>query len=253
LTLAFTVIAGIAAGAWATYLYRAERKKDRDRAENRFERHYYLPLLIAAEDLQSRLFNILCRQGLSALRREPRRRWAEETLYLAARYFAFAPIVLMRTTDTDVSKMVLKVRSEFATDRHGVDPWCFFRPTQQDLGRLVLATKAGPEGTELDTVSLTEFEQALSADNGAVRLSVEPALASLGKAARVSDLDTGTIVRLSSVQSQLVDLADHLECLLSQRRDSRFTVSDQEKRKKATVPSDCRPALLPRGNAEVDN
>jgi len=96
-----SVIASGVAAYWAFSKWTAEREKERlaregqldqerkdcenerERERKQFAALYVNPFLLACEDLQSRLYNVLERKGLSALKkRYPDGNYAEETLYL---------------------------------------------------------------------------------------------------------------------------------------------------------------------------
>jgi hypothetical protein len=221
-TFVFTVIAGIATGVWAILQYRAERRKDRLVQTTRLAALYYNPFLLAAEELQSRLYNILCREGLGPLRqRSPEGDYAEETLYLVAQYFAYEPFVLRHTPDLRVIQLIQRIRDDFATDRDGIDAWCLFRPTQKELGRLILITQPGQDGFELDCIPLSAFRERLADPHRVETLRVNEALESLRNAKTANDLTDRTVMRWKDVQSGLVDLLVHLERELGRVRGSK--------------------------------
>jgi hypothetical protein len=186
---------------------------DRNENKRRLEALYVNPLLLAADDLQSRLYNILCRSGLRPLRqRYPGGAHAEETLYLVATYFAYESLFFRYSpysTDGTVLKFLWVVRAAFATDRLGLDPWCLFRTQQKTLGALARDTRGGEFGFEADVVPLPTFRKRL--DDQREEDRPEQAVQQMGAAKEVGDLNDVTQVRLADVQSALVNLLKHLE------------------------------------------
>jgi len=74
---------------------RDQREKDRLTERHRLAALYVNPFLFACEDLQSRLYNILCGGGLGVLRQQYRNgRHAVELIYLIARYFAYEELLI---------------------------------------------------------------------------------------------------------------------------------------------------------------
>lgn len=62
--LLLTLLTAVGAGSWAVWTWRAQRRKDREEELKRLASLYVMPFLLACEDLQSRLYNILCLGGL---------------------------------------------------------------------------------------------------------------------------------------------------------------------------------------------
>lgn len=176
---------------------------------------YVNPFLSACEDLQSRIYSILELSGLCVLRqRYPTGAYAEETLYLIARYFGWA-VVLQRYgpygQDPVVMRLSEAVRTAFsiADPNHSVGPFNFFHPEQKALGKLVMRRIKGEHGVELDTISCYAFQERLTvpplSESGSVRESLEAL-----RAARDAEGLSGR-ERLGSAQHHLVDLLEYLE------------------------------------------
>jgi hypothetical protein len=220
-TALVTVATAVRGGGWAVWKWSQDREKTRQLEQKRLGALYVIPFLWACEDLQSRLYNILHSGGLYALReRDPEGRFAEETLYLLAQYFAYEQLILRYTLygiDLHVLEPILSIRDAFATDRGGIDPWCIFRPTQRRLGRLVLQFRQGEQGTEPDVVPLEDFERQLDTGGGAA-VHLEEAVQSLTAADGIDDLPERSRRRLAEVQSHLVDVLEHLEEDMSTRQ-----------------------------------
>lgn len=174
-----------------------------------------MPFEAAADDLRSRLYNLLHNRGLAALRaQEPPGRYATETLFLLARFFAWEQQLLRFTYlagDRNVVDAARNVRKVLASDAGGLDPWCLFRTTQTALGQSVLVWR-NASGGFADTLSVVEFERQLMGGL-AYDLGLEKALDALKNASVVEDLDGRTLRRLEdlrvSVEALLAAVADH--------------------------------------------
>jgi hypothetical protein len=236
-TLIVTIATATATAIWSVWKWAAERGKDRRIERNRVDALYVNPFLFAAEDFQSRLYNLLSGGGLAPLRNKyPDGRYADETLYLAARYFALEQVLLRFTpfgADGAVVTKIQAIREVFATDRGGLDEWCFFRTQQLALGQAIIVWREGEYGFP-DTVPLVDFMRRL--DDGLARdLQVEGALAVLRAAKTVGQLSQRTRARLGAVQAGIVDLLEYLEQEVSAERHSRFTVFEGTTRRRAKV------------------
>jgi hypothetical protein len=206
---------GVAAGtlAWGILTWTSERKKQRIEARRRMAALYVTPFLFACDDLQSRLYNILCKGGLPVLRTQyPDGRHAYELLYLAARYFAYEPFVARYSpyaTDREIIRQLERVREGFSTDRLGTDEWRIFRPQQRALGQFVLSMRQGEFGVEPDVISLWEFEEQIK--------QRQPSDPRIGEAIKfVQSAESvrtlgDTALRFAKVQRELVSLLEALE------------------------------------------
>jgi hypothetical protein len=213
-TLVATQLTALAGALWAVWKWMGERREDRRIEQNRLAALYVNPFLFACEELQSRLYNILCLSGLGPLRKRNGYPYPEETLYFVAQYFAYEALVLRYTpygTDPDVLTRIQEIRGEFssAASDDDVDPWCIFRPRQRALGRLVLVSQESEQGAITETISLLDFEAALK--KSAKALYLEDAILILRRAETDADLPERTWRRLAAVQGHLVDLLRLLE------------------------------------------
>ena len=195
---------------------------------------YVNPFLLACEELQSRLYNILHLGGLGALRAESQqeRSYAPETLYLIAQYFGwerhnfrYGPYA----QDAEVFLRTEAIRATFATDSvqvpkgtpaeegQGVsedkaEPFRFFRYQQKALAQFILQTSQGPAGWQAETVPYLKFIKHHSTASASLP-SVAATLAALeqvgsGKSVRLDPIVLG---RLAEVQNHLVMLLAYLE------------------------------------------
>src|SRR5919108_6600387 len=124
---------------WAVWTWSQDREQERLKERARLAALYVNPFLSACEDLQSRIYHILERDGLRTLRaRYPDGSYAEETLYLIARYFGWAAAMSRYSPyaqDRVVIRLVEDVRAAFATTDAAfpVGPFNFFHAEQKAL------------------------------------------------------------------------------------------------------------------------
>jgi hypothetical protein len=226
----------LVAAIWAVWTWRQQRETDRRQALERVDALYVNPFLFAAEDLQSRLYNILHKQGLIPLRSAyPDGLYADQLMHQVARYFAWEHVLLRFTRfggDMEVVNRVQAVRRAFASDSGGLDPWCLFQPVQASLGQAVLVWRQGEHGFA-DTTSFLDLKKSL---NGELRsLGLDQALTSLREARRIDDLPQRTIRRLAEVQIGVVDLLEYVEKTLSEERGTKFSVFGDRQRERSGV------------------
>lgn len=205
----------VAMGLWAIWSWLQEQERERTIERTRLAALYVNPFLSACEDLQSRIYHILELDGLQTLQeRYPDGSYAEETLYLIARYFGWA-VVLQRyspySQDPVVIRRVEAVRDAFATTdtEFTVGPFNFFHPEQKALGKMVMSRMEGQHGIELDTISSYEFKGRLTSPPLSDSQSVRQSLEAL-RMARHADSLLGW-QRLEKAQHHLVDLLHYLE------------------------------------------
>lgn len=231
-TVLVTIVAAAATGAWAVWTSHTQRIKEAQAAQQRRDTLYLNPTLFAAEDLQSRLYNLLAKSGLGPLRtRFPDGRYATETVYLLARYFAWEQLLLRFTQfarDPEVIRQTRSIRESLSSDADGVDPWCVFRTTQTALGQEVLVWRVGEVGFA-DLKPLPEFDRRLR-DGLAAELGLVDAIGSLEQATHIDQLPLESRRRLALLQCGLVGLLKTLE---GRERISVFTKGE---RKSVTVP-----------------
>jgi hypothetical protein len=225
-TLFTSLATALVAAGWAIWKWSSEREQDRRVERERLASLYLTPFAFACEDLQSRLYNIVCAGGLSLQESDvTEERFARETLYLLARYFALEQLLLRYTPwgiDATVLRGVQLIRDDFASagSNEDVDAWCFFRPRQRALGQLVLAPRSGDEAGSTEVVSQLEFEQSLK--DKAASLNPNTAVKSLNAARTAEELPDTTRRRFVDAQSHLVDLLEHLEAELTRLKASRL-------------------------------
>lgn len=219
----------VATAAWAIWTWAHDRQKERQGERDRMAALYVIPFLSACEDLQSRIYNILERDGLKALRqRYPDGCHAEETLYTIVRYFGWLATVRRYgpyTQDPVLIRLTTATRRAFAacSDDRPVGPFNFFLPEQKALGKLVMERVFGEHGRELDTVSFYEFKEILHTPALAASSAVQQSLDALRNTEVAAELSGRE--RLIDVQNRLVDLLEYLES------NEGFSVSPQKRQR----------------------
>jgi hypothetical protein len=237
--VAVTIVVPLSAGVWAFWKWSSQREDARRHERRRIDALYVNPFLFAAEDLQSRLFNLLDRNGLVPLRkRDLQGRYATETLFLVARYFAWEQQLLRFThfaADADVVNKTNDVRRVLASAAADVDPWCIFRTTQTALGQAVIVWRQGEVGFA-DTISVVDFDKRLT-EGLASSLGLDTAVQSLRAAARIEDLPLRSRQRLADLQIHLVDLLEIVEEKLTTDDGVRVSVASVRKRERSRMGS----------------
>lgn len=232
----------VAMGLWAVWTWSHEHEQERRKERARMGALYVNPFLSACEDLQSRIYNILELGGLRSLRqRYPDGTYAEETLYLIARYFGWAVTVHRYgpyAQDPVVMQLTEAVRRAFATadSTHPVGSFNFFHPEQKALGKLVMHRMEGEHGVELDTISCYAFKERLAAPPLCESSSVRESLEALRTVEDIRTLSGRE--RLAEAQYHLVDLLGYLE-----GREG-YRLFAGERKKCAYLPEPSAPAAL---------
>lgn len=208
-----TVLIAAATGAWAVWRWARESKAEREQRAELTDALYLVPFAAATDDLQSRLYNLLHNDGLVPLRaRDPEGRYAAETMFLLARFFAWEQQLLRFTylaTDPSIVDAARRVRKVLSTDAGGLDPWCFFQTTQTALGQAVIVWREGAGGFA-DTISVVEFETRLS-EGLAEKLGLQDALDSLRNATTIEDLTERSRRRLEELRLNVAGMLDAVD------------------------------------------
>jgi hypothetical protein len=205
----------VAMGLWAIWTWAQEQEQERANERARLAALYVNPFLSACEDLQSRIYNLLERDGLRTLqKRYPDGAYAEETLYLIVRYFGWAAAMHRYSPyaqDPVVTRLAEAVRNAFSTSNaeFPVGSFNFFHPEQKALGKMVMSRMEGQHGVELDTISYYEFKERLASPPLSQSSAVQQSLEALRNAADVESLPGWK--RLAKAQNHLVDLLHYLE------------------------------------------
>jgi hypothetical protein len=163
ITALATGVAAVATGIWAVLTWVIQRMKDRKIERQRTCAFYVHPFMFAADELQSRLYNILELRGLEPLT-DPTspHAFAEETVYLIAQYLGWERSILRHgpyTGDAQIVRLISAIRDAFATDKLGRDIR-FFRPDQGAIAQLMMRRAEGQLGVELEVMPFHEFLRA---------------------------------------------------------------------------------------------
>lgn len=223
LELLLKIAAAAVAAFWALYVWRVERERDRQarltaeqRARHDEAARYIIPFLRAAEDLQSRLYNVLARGGLGALRDQyPDGAYAYEILYEFSRFFGWLNVIERYSEysrDQEIINKAYQIRQKLATGRHG---WAralrLYRPQQRNLGQIAVGVAGNLHGPFFfDVVSFEEFVYRLENGNFPGQNSLKEFIDLIRQAKSPPNLGGGEY-RLAEIQILLADLLDYME------------------------------------------
>jgi hypothetical protein len=204
------VIAGLLAAIIAIWTWYGQRAVERRKEQDTQAARYITPFMFAAEELQSRLYNLVRLSPSTVLQKDEYRAFVRETLYLLAQYFYYEPLVLQYTPygrDPRLIELVQRVRGQLAAaaSSDDVDPWCVFRVRQRAIGRAI----ADPKATTKDpfVMPLNDFEDILD-ENKLKSLGIESAVQTFAATGQLTERSS---VRLSDLQHELCDLLEYLE------------------------------------------
>lgn len=198
---------------FAIYTWIKQHNKDEANENKKLAALYVNPFLMACEELQSRLYNILERKGLETLKSHDEN-YAEETLYMIIQYMGWERCVRRYgpyTQDKKVINLTEAIRATFATDgpENKRGPFCFFRPQQKALSQIIMKRIAGEFGPEFDTISLYDFKKKLSSQALEGMKSMKETRDALLNAKNVIELEGR--YRLAEIQNYLVILLTYIE------------------------------------------
>lgn len=203
----FSVIAGTLAAIWAFFVWTKERKKQRELESKKRIALYVNPFLMACTGLQSRLYNILNLDGLNVLNdRYADKSYAEETLYMIVEYFAWEWCIYRYSDYAKQKELIIlteEVRRSFATEKFGLDAFCFFRAEQKSIGSLARERTQGEYGFEFDVISLHQFKQKLSQSPLKDSVAIEQTLAALKNSRTINDINSDVVDRMVKIQSNI--------------------------------------------------
>jgi hypothetical protein len=208
------VIAGLLAAIIAIWTWYGQRAVERRKEQDTQAARYITPFMFAAEELQSRLYNLVRLSPSTVLQEHEYRAFVLETLYLLAQYFYYEPLVLQYTPygrDPHLIELVQRVRGRLAAAASSadVDPWCVFRVRQRAIGRAIADPKATLKNPFV--MPLNDFEGILDQNkdkNKLKSLGIESAVQTF---AATGQLTKHSSVRLGDVQHELCDLLEYLE------------------------------------------
>jgi hypothetical protein len=242
--LLLTLVTAVLTALWTLKKWREqrdkefqEREKERQQERKRLYALYVNPFLLACEELQSRLYNILAKEGLVALNtRSPDGSYAEETLYLVVQHFGWQRCVYRYYHDPKIIQLLEQIRDAFATDRYNVGAFCFHRPHQRSLGELIMLRTEGEYGFEFETKGYNEFLKLLAAPELQHMGAIQQTLTTLRSAKQFRDLPSDVSRRLVRIQRLLVELLNYIE----EKENISFFYSEKQQRRSAADERICR-------------
>jgi hypothetical protein len=257
-TQILSLLSALAAAIWSVWTWNEEQQKQRDLKRDQEAALYVNPLIIATEELQSRLYSILEEDELAFYKRQYPDQYefgspaAIEILYRLCQYFGWAFRVFRYGPYTRDPNMIEYTRhiAETFEDRSRFfgEAFLFSIDERVSLGEVVVR-RAG-EATAIlpvfETIPLYQFQSELSNEESKhAPLFQSRAVRSTLKA--IDDADCAEALeghdRLAVLQNLLVDLVAYLES------KEGFSVSVGE-RKRARLPlSSIMTSRVPSGGA----
>lgn len=213
---AATILVAVAGGLVTLYAPDWKAQRDRQRQVQELEARYSDSLLRAADDLQSRIFNILKQSFLDAYvpsgHEEERFHAVTSTKWLVGRYFTW--VVLLRRDahslalgGVDRGKALLelleRIDDRFASDRFGRS-FRIWRAEQSALGELMIVERTGDDARRFDCLGYASFVKRLEEDQSFRRW-----FASLQETL-TGGIDGRGRQRLAHLQNELLDLTEFL-------------------------------------------
>jgi hypothetical protein len=208
----------------AIWLNRRAVIRDRRRTASELAERYRVSMLLAAFDLQARLYNIGRQHFLSIFLTNGSSSEAEyarfNTVYLIAQYLCWAEVLrregrllapLKRGSDRDIVAAMEAVRYEMADRLSNHDPVLqILRGNQRAIGEVMLITtkQPGQKGPRWDCIGYAAFVQALAEDQAVISRWLRPLIDDIDVLAANSDT---RIARIIAVQHYLVSLINLID------------------------------------------
>lgn len=210
-----TVLVGLAGGLIALYAPDWKAQRDRRRQVEELEARYSDSLRRAADDLQSRLFNIVEQGFLYYLQggTDKDQFHAEvSTIWLVGQYFGWVHLLRRDahslalggvTRGRQLLHLLDRIDALFASDRFGL-PFRLWRAQQSALGELMIVERKTDDVSRFDCLGYASFVDNL--DDDRFRRWFEPLRMDL------AELQSGgsTFERLAHLQNALLDLTEFL-------------------------------------------
>lgn len=200
---------------WGVHTWSEQHKTELRNEHRKLSAFYGNPFLLACDELQSRIYNLLAGKDTFPILRAhyPTGEYADETLYLVMQYFGWERHIFRYgpySQDAEVIAMTARIRDAFATaQKFPASAFCFFRTEQRALGEAVIEQVSTEAGATEETISLFQFRQALLQPPWSETRSVKVTLEALRNATSPTELVGAA--RLALVQNHLVDLVIYLE------------------------------------------
>lgn len=234
ITVLVPLVSAFVAGFFAWYGKAWQVGKEADDKALQALRRYRDPLLRAAFDLQSRLYNIAAKEFLVRYWREgseEEREYARlSTLWLFGQYLGWVEILRREvqyldlgstSANRELQRRLNQISAALATDAHGKDEFIIFRSDQRAIGEFMVIERPGQAESRLDCLGYSEFSGKLAGLKTGAAGESSPAEFSvvLGWADRsIHDFEklggsshSDLHVRLAMIQRGLVDLVDLLD------------------------------------------
>jgi len=223
-SLVSAVIAAVGA-LIAIWLNRRAVIRDRRLTADELAGRYRVPMLHAAFNLQSRLYNIGRQDFLGIFLTHGSPSEAEyarcNTVYLIAQYLCWAEILRRETQlllplhhgrDRDIVTAMEAVRYEMADSLSNSDPVLrIFRGDQRAIGEVMLTTIDQPGdriGPRWDCIGYAAFIQALADPQTAISRWIPPLIRDIGELAADYDAHKARIVAMQHHLVELINLMD---------------------------------------------
>lgn len=193
-------------------LERIRRELDDDDRRRRLADRYQEPLVRAAYELQSRIWNVLQRDFLRAFPSE-----VESTAWLFGQYLGWVEILrrelqflpLSDEKRREVQDAIYKAASACASDRFADEHFRIFRSTQRGLGELMICQGADAEGRQRsDCLGLAAFKKQLDDSDSDLHEWLAPLISDLRSLADGAGIGR---VRLTKLQRALIDLINAVD------------------------------------------
>jgi hypothetical protein len=214
-----------AAALVAVVLSRRAIVRDRRLAADELAGRYRVPLLHAAFNLQSRLYNIGRQEFLKVFLTGGSLAEAEyarcNTVYMLGQYLCWAEIIrrevqllapLHRGRDRDIVAAMENIRYVMADSLSHRDPLLrVFRGDQRAIGEVLLTTTDTPadrSGPRWDCLGYAAFIQALADEQPAIVRWIRPLLDDIDKLADDYDAHKGRLIALQHCLVELINLID---------------------------------------------
>jgi len=240
--LMVSILSGVCTAFWTVLTWNQKQEKDEEIRRNKNAALYVNPFLLAAEDLQVRLYNFLTGKKIKTLDMEAYAGFsadALEILYVIIIYFGWSFVIYRYgpyTRDKKVIELVRTISEVFAEadDYTADDAFYFSLPEQRSLG-LTFVRPVNPVNllqqpdslfSTYEATSLFEFEEEIKSqrsEHSALYTNIRDALHLIDDFEAIEDLEGYN--RLVIIQNSLVDLLKYLES------KEGFSVSVKERRK----------------------
>jgi hypothetical protein len=223
-SLASAIIAALAAVV-ASVLARRAVVRDRRLAADELAGRYRVPLLHAAFNLQTRLYNIGRQDFLRIFLSNGSASDADyaryNTVYLIGQFLCWAEILrrevqllepLNRGRDQDIMTAMENVRYLFADSRTYHDPVLrVFRGDQRAVGEVLLTAVDSPAdriGPRWECIGYAAFVEAVSDQQNSIRRWMDPLIASINELATDYQAHSARLIELQHGLVELINLID---------------------------------------------